>query len=139
MLRSRCEEERARATGEVARQAGGEPTGREQDRGTARLIVADLDRRQASGFEQARQLLAQLAQRVEAVLAGEQGLVRLMLGDARAQWRRGGDIGRVAQDQVEPFRDAVRPIADPKLGAGSQSKARDIPPGIGKRRIGRAL
>ena len=59
---------------------------------------------------------------VEAFLAGEQRLVRLILGDARTELGAVGDIGRIAQDQVEPLGDALRPSRRAEVRRAARSR-----------------
>src|SRR5688500_19159501 len=59
-----------------------------------------------------------------------------MLGDSGTELRRGCDVGRVAQDEVEAAGQSVAPVAATKLGPRCDSEPLRIPPRDRKRRRG---
>ena len=108
----------------------------EQGGGASRLIEPDFDRRQAAGRQQFPELRGEDAIGVQPFRPGEQGFMRLILGDAGPRLRIVRDIGRVAQDQVERRFDALGSIAQADRGTVGHAQARRIALRIVKRRLG---
>src|SRR4051794_21494032 len=90
------------------------------------LVEADLDRRKSAWLEQTRELRRERAICVEPLLAGEQGLVGLILAHAWAELGAFGDVGRVAQDEIEAVLDPFSPIAELPMRARLEAEAARI-------------
>src|SRR3982750_3951606 len=98
--------------GQVLRNSRFEPVARKHSGDRLRLIEPYFDRGNAVGVEEPGQLRCQFAISVEALVAGKQGLVRLIFLDAGTKVRTLGDIRRVAEDEVEPLGEALRPVSE---------------------------
>ena len=78
------------------------------------------------GSSRRGQLRRQRAIGVEALLAGEQRLVGLIFAHAGAELGAFGDIGRVAQDQVEALDQPFGPVARISLTRPSKPSRRAL-------------
>ncbi len=116
-----AEDQAAGDAGKVVPDRDTEPATVEKSGHRLDLPGADLDAGDPSGLDQARDFGREPAIVVEAVIAGKQRLVRLEAGDVGGERGALLDIGRIAQDEVEPLVDPVRPISGAKLGASGKS------------------
>ena len=106
---------------------------REQSGDRIGLISADFDCGKPLRVEQPRQLRRERPIGVETFAPCEQGLVRLEFLHSGTELGAFGDIGRIAQDQVEFLGQARRPIPLHELGPRLEAEATGIGRSVGQR------
>ena len=107
------------------------PGGGEQGGRAVALVVADLDRREPARRKQRRDCRGKPAIIIEPVGAREQGFGGFIFGNARPGLGIGGDIRRIAQDEVEAAGQPLGPVADLERGAPCQPEALGVALGVG--------
>src|SRR5438270_13913765 len=99
------QQHRARSVGEVLGDLRFQAVWREDARDRLRLIVANFDRGEAAFAQQPRKLRRERMIGVESFLPGKQGFIWLMFTHTGSEFRALGNIGWIAENQVESLVD----------------------------------
>src|SRR5438270_4813946 len=111
------------------RDAGPEPLTGEQPAHRIGLTLTDFDDGEAALYEQPRQLGRERTISVKPAFTGEQRLIGLIFANSRPKLDALGNIGRVAENEIELVRDAGGPVAQLELEPSLEAEA----PRVGRR------